>query len=184
MSVATFPRGAWWVRTGFDSGLVLLNKKKASASLERLYTMASSFQSWSQYTSGDKDLWHLAWMLEGTNFTMIPYIGSVGHFAQEKWYMASQAKYDGQGEIVALHQLWRSIGRYNSPSTTMKIDLRTHPDYYYSREGGRSRPGPATASKDESDWTLMSGDYSAAELFDSDAYLQSQVKVQADLWKY
>jgi len=184
VSVATFPRGAWWVRTGFDSGLVLLNKKKAAASLERLYTMASSFQSWSQYTSGDKDLWHLAWMLEGTNFTMIPHIGSVRHFAQEKWYMASQAKYDGHGEIVALHQLWRSIGRYNSPSTTMKIDLRTHPDYYYSREGGRSRPGPATASKDESDWTLMSGDYSAAELFDSDAYLQSQVKVQADLWKY
>ena len=62
--------------------------------------------------------------------------GAVGHFSQERWKMASQAKYDSNGEIVALHQLWRSgYGRFNAASTTMKVDLRKHPNYYYSREG-------------------------------------------------
>lgn len=120
-------------------------------------------------------------MLSGVNFTMVPYIGSVGHFAQEKWYMASQAKYDTRGEVVALHQLWRSIGRYNAPTTTMKIDLRTHPNYYYSREGGRSRPRPGVV---ESDYALMNADYSRHELFPLDEYVKQQVAVQADLWHY
>ena len=54
-----------YVNTGFDSGLLLLDKTKAASALSRLYVMASEFGRWKQYTSGDKDLWHVAWMLEG-----------------------------------------------------------------------------------------------------------------------
>jgi hypothetical protein len=46
--------------------------RQAKAPLERLYSMAGEWASWKNYSNGDKDLWHLAWMIEGVNFTFVP----------------------------------------------------------------------------------------------------------------
>lgn len=88
-----FPKSAWWSRSGFDSGILVVDKRKAERPLNRLYQMATQWDSrgdvrsrpwwkpedeakgpafykgWGYLTNGDKDLWHLAWMIDSTNFT-------------------------------------------------------------------------------------------------------------------
>lgn len=65
---------------------------------------------------GDKDVFHIVWMLSNKNFTFVPYIGETGSVqasvrkgrrGRGRWVMSSQVKYDRAGRVVALHQLHR-----------------------------------------------------------------------------
>lgn len=76
---------------------------------------------------GDKDLFHIAWMIHAKNFTLVPYIGETGYFEPSvemvtqniakrivqvpverlHWKMSSQVKYGRDGLPYALHQLHR-----------------------------------------------------------------------------
>lgn len=92
-----FPLDSWRTRMGFDSGVLVINKAKCSAVMNRLQEMTRSFQQqWAQYTHGDKDLWHIAWMLHNQNFTYVPYVGALGAFCESdhKFCMTAQVIQD------------------------------------------------------------------------------------------
>lgn len=78
---------------------------------------------------GDKDIFHVVWMLHNKNFTLVPYLGESGNIqARMKsrrigrrrfrtstpgfvgWQMSSQLKYGRDGLVYALHQLHRQPG--------------------------------------------------------------------------
>eukprot|EP00041_Stephanoeca_diplocostata_P030087 m.902047 g.902047 ORF g.902047 m.902047 type:complete len:464 (+) comp23689_c3_seq22:324-1715(+) len=195
-----FPLDAWWVKQGFDSGILIVHKEKCKAVLERLWEMGKDFKRWERYTSGDKDLWHIAWMLHGQDFTYVPYVGATGFFrkSNKMWYMTSQAKYGTNGKIYVLHQMWRSNPdmnadnfhglrwkklhadgeldensqpKYNTPEITIRIDLRTNPDFKYARE--------------EPDWwDKISDSLTTNEMYSTSNYIRYQTSVMAALWKY
>jgi hypothetical protein len=73
VNTTLFPLKAWWVRQGFDSGVMLLNKPKVRPQIEKLLWMMSDtqFPQWSKRSSGDKDLWHLAWITTGDKSLLI-----------------------------------------------------------------------------------------------------------------
>lgn len=74
---------------------------------------------------GDKDIFHVVWMMHGRNFTLIPYIGESGNIqtalsktasgtrrsrrslqpGAPHWALSSQVKYGRDGFAYALHQL-------------------------------------------------------------------------------
>ena len=130
-----FPLDGWWVRQGFDSGIMLLNKPMVQPQMAKLLWMMSKeqFALWKGRSSGDKDLWHLAWIITGRNFTYQPFVGVTGNWgpkrgsrspayklrarqgrdpsAEDKaeagcFKFSSQAKFDHLGRIVVLHQIW------------------------------------------------------------------------------
>lgn len=71
----------------------MIDKQKSAAVMQRLREMSREFDSqWSQYTSGDKDLWHIAWILHGQDFTYVPYVGALGAFCESdrKFCMTAQ----------------------------------------------------------------------------------------------
>lgn len=103
----------------------------------------------SAVTQGDKDLFHIVWMLHRKNFTLVPWIGESGDLELEsggfsirsrhgrrrhrrrakdqspKWIMSSQLKLGRDEEIYALHQLhhYPKGGRVK-PRSIVTIDLR------------------------------------------------------------
>lgn len=176
--------------------------------MARVTSMAEEFEEkWEQYTSGDKDLWHLAWTLHGVNFTLVPYVGAIGCFSRAgTWLMASQAKFDHGGEIAVLHQLWRptwehrydgegrfgqhawdklaadNLGkRYNVPESTIRIDVRLNPHYKYSRENSGKR---TQAEEGVSDWDLMKANLSISEMFASAVSDRAHVDKMSQAWRY
>lgn len=193
-----FPKDSWITKQGFDSGLIVLNRGKTVDVMARVLEMARNFGSWEGYTSGDKDLWHLGWMMQGQPFNYCPYVGAVGYFSRDrgrdrnKWYMTSQAKFGHRGEVVVMHQLWRMgkiqenffgmnwpklgrVARYNPPEITLRIDLRTHADYRYSHDPWGSN---------RRDWQTISDSLGPDEMYPSDSTVYVQTEVMANLWGY
>eukprot|EP00035_Acanthoeca_spectabilis_P034335 m.28532 g.28532 ORF g.28532 m.28532 type:complete len:558 (-) comp6562_c0_seq2:98-1771(-) len=178
-----FPLDSWRTRMGFDSGVLVINKAKCSAVMNRLQEMTRSFQQqWAQYTHGDKDLWHIAWMLHNQNFTYVPYVGALGAFCESdhKFCMTAQAKFDLEGRTVVTHQLWRDgilpkpnfhghewpaltpeLGgqvRYNPPDLTIRYDLRKKVQFRYARVGQKYPEELRSTFKPATDWQHITND--------------------------
>eukprot|EP00737_Agarophyton_chilense_P002162 gb/GEZJ01002459.1/.p2 GENE.gb/GEZJ01002459.1/~~gb/GEZJ01002459.1/.p2 ORF type:complete len:242 (-),score=27.33 gb/GEZJ01002459.1/:901-1626(-) len=132
--------------------MLLLQK---STCLDQIYSLCHIARQKSQnairaLSLGDKDLFHIVWMLHNKNYTLVPLIGESGHFAMGKlpstgrksrrrrrrfnpkqdrtpdWLMSSQLKFGRDGEIYALHQLHHyATGGKVIPSNIVKVDLRT-----------------------------------------------------------
>lgn len=94
-----------------------------------MFLTKSFFQLVPPLQQGDKDIFHVVWMLHNKNFTLVPYIGESGNIqARMKsrrigrkrfrtstpgsvgWQMSSQLKYGRDGLVYALHQLHRQPG--------------------------------------------------------------------------
>ena len=54
---------------------------------------------WKHLSMGDKDLWHLAWILTGTDFGLIPFLGLTcsWNIKNIHYHMVSQIKFDPTG---------------------------------------------------------------------------------------
>lgn len=126
----------WAARQGFDSGLFLIDKSRTMRELALTHRLASSgettqLQKWAGYSMGDKDLWHLSWMLTGTLYAMSPFVGMVGQAADPSepdalnYQLVSQAKLDAKRRVVVLHQNWRRIYDELRANTALSVfDLR------------------------------------------------------------
>eukprot|EP00039_Didymoeca_costata_P015672 m.270942 g.270942 ORF g.270942 m.270942 type:complete len:752 (+) comp16265_c1_seq72:1184-3439(+) len=192
VSPKNFPLDQWWTFSGFDSGTLVIEPAKVEPQLQKLSTMGKDFSNWEAYTTGDKELWHFAWMLLDTNYTLVPYVGAAGHFDDEdKWRMSSQLKFDRNKEVVFLHQLWRDhrqmtnffnkfwtkLGpqaRYNEPSITICVDLRVNANYTYNRAGHH----------EINDWNLMKNGFHPREMYPSDLILFHYTQKMAMLWEF
>eukprot|EP00040_Diaphanoeca_grandis_P037439 m.243765 g.243765 ORF g.243765 m.243765 type:complete len:460 (-) comp33819_c2_seq1:163-1542(-) len=192
-----FPRDSWRTTQGFDSGVIVIDKSKTQSVLKRVLDMGKNYELWSNYSHGDKDLWHLAWMIAGQNFSYCQYVGAVGYFGRkhehesvhDKWFMASQAKFDEFGATVILHQLWRSgpqynnffgynwpklssnHARYNLPELTLRIDLQTNPNFQYGRET-------------KEDWGKISQSLEPDQMFATTHDTRKEIDRMASLWRY
>eukprot|EP00178_Gracilaria_changii_P012739 TRINITY_DN359_c0_g1_i1.p1 TRINITY_DN359_c0_g1~~TRINITY_DN359_c0_g1_i1.p1 ORF type:complete len:304 (-),score=22.84 TRINITY_DN359_c0_g1_i1:479-1390(-) len=149
-SIKLFPLNSWWVRQGFDSGILLLQKSECVDEMRRLCQIArdKSQKALRALSLGDKDLFHIVWMLHSRNFTLVPWIGESGHLEVSKpqigrrrrrrrrmkpkqshspdWIMSSQLKFGRDGEVYALHQLHHyATGGRVRPRNIVKVDLRT-----------------------------------------------------------
>jgi len=95
--------------------------------------MACPGLGFKDFTSGDKDLWHLGWMIHGQKFNYCPYVGAVGYFSRDKgrdknkWYMTSQAKFGHTGDVVVMHQLWREHPKHPTPCCLCRAPPPPHP---------------------------------------------------------
>eukprot|EP00494_Astrolonche_serrata_P023783 UN24041 len=70
-----FPFAGYNVQHPFDSGLLLLDKERCANAIEQLKKMRmDEFESMS---FGDKDLWHMAWILSNTKFGFVPFNGMI-----------------------------------------------------------------------------------------------------------
>jgi len=59
--------------TGFDSGLMMINKEKSKKAIGFLMnTICRNIETWESRSMGDKDLWHLAWDLTETPYIYSP----------------------------------------------------------------------------------------------------------------
>ncbi|KAJ1449953.1 hypothetical protein M885DRAFT_534047 [Pelagophyceae sp. CCMP2097] len=112
------PRSHWDAVQGFDSGLFLVDKARHAQPLRRLARLADLKDAahwdfaWYSHDQGDKDLWHLAWLLERANYTLAPLNGVVASKSTHsagKLGLVSQAKMDAFGRVIALHQNWRPL---------------------------------------------------------------------------
>lgn len=112
-----FPRKAWSTRAGFDSGVLLVHKRKVQEQLQLLEAMIRcKTVDWGKFSFGDKDLWHYAWMLTNKSYAVSPFVGMTGKtkgsnhslYAASSTCMqlSSQAKFDSEGRVFLLHQLW------------------------------------------------------------------------------
>lgn len=126
-----FPLDAWWVKQGFDSGLVLIHRKSCAEQLQAVSRIARSTENVQlrNLSMGDKDIFHVVWMLHEKNFTLVPFIAESGSVQMEMmqrsptqnkarksrgnlrdkigWRLSSQIKYGRDGLIYAVHQLHR-----------------------------------------------------------------------------
>lgn len=70
---------SWDIRIGFDSGILVLNKAQRQTELNQLVKMTQNYENspWKELSLGDKDLWKLAWLAVGTNYTLVPRTGAV-----------------------------------------------------------------------------------------------------------
>lgn len=130
----------WAARQGFDSGLFLIDKSRTMRELALTHRLASSgemphLQKWASYSMGDKDLWHLSWMLTGTLYAISPFVGMVGQAADPlepngpNYQLVSQAKLDAKRQVVVLHQNWRRIYDGIHADTALSVfDLRQFPE--------------------------------------------------------
>lgn len=113
---------------GFDSGLFVVDKYAYSTELNRLDQLARSFSEdywrWGRQSHGDKDLWHIVWALQGSQFELSPYAGVVVSSSANRTYkLVAQAKCDSHRRVIALHQNWKPIKRHD-PSVLFLVDLR------------------------------------------------------------
>jgi hypothetical protein len=200
VNMTMFPLKAWWVRQGFDSGVMLLNKPHVRAQITKLLSMMGEFSIWSTRSSGDKDLWHLAWMLTGKNFTFQPFVGVTGRWGPKSgsrplnyklrarsgtgreddtaagcFKFSSQAKFDHDGNIVVLHQIWTK-NHLQLPEMVLRIDLRTRRRYKYAKncDNGVDR-------------RAFEREYTLAELYpveddDPDHMQETVLRVGKDWW--
>jgi hypothetical protein len=140
-------------KNGFDTGILLVDKMKRQREMSMLHEITQNYTApnhkWSKLSMGDKDMWKIAWMFAGTNYTMVPLMGAIGAFdADGGFLLSSQPKHNRQGTIIVLHQLHRGCQRaalnnfgvrhwwklgdqpaFNMPSETIEIDMRRPMDY-------------------------------------------------------
>jgi hypothetical protein len=191
-----FPRDAWYVKHGFDSGILVVDKMKRQHELSVLEEIsiknASEYaERWSKLSMGDKDLWKIAWIFSGTNYSMIPTIAALGSFDEAgRFMLTSQPKHDPQGNIVALHQLhrggftkegmeknfgarhWTKLGApppFNIPSETIAIDLRNPMDFI-GRHGLQ--------------WDGLSSELSPLQMYHTSHDLLGHVYSMGQAWDY
>lgn len=117
--------------TGFDSGFMIIDKFASEKALKFLLEeICGNIASWERFSSGDKDLWHLAWDLTETSYRYIHWVGGLASRATAnkfKWKMVGQIKFDESGNPVVMHQIWRDIhGR--------KEDVIRMPDFLIKRD--------------------------------------------------
>merc|ERR1711964_6308 len=110
-----------------DSGLMIIRKSSSKRALEFLMeTICGDIGVWGGRSSGDKDLWHLAWDLTETEYVYVPYVGGVGSKNADDistWAMTGQVKFDEEGIPLVMHQIWTrwNIRPYDF---VLKADLR------------------------------------------------------------
>jgi Mannosyltransferase putative len=188
-----FPMNAWYVRNGFDTGILLVDKVKRKREMAVLHEITQNFsdpkQKWRKLSMGDKDMWKVAWMFAGTNYTMAPVMGAIGSFDKSGVFvLTSQPKVDRHGTIIALHQLhrgntngldrnfgklhWWKLGgppAFNVPSVTIEIDMRRPMSYV---NGHRWR------------WEGMAKELSPSQMYYTSQVLLSDVYSMAEAWLY
>mmetsp|Transcript_9126 Transcript_9126/g.26974 ORF Transcript_9126/g.26974 Transcript_9126/m.26974 type:complete len:377 (+) Transcript_9126:78-1208(+) len=112
----------WWAQQGLDTGLLLVDKVAWARPLSVLLDMVEGasgqgvdwgFQDLDALSSGDKDLWHLAWLLAGEPCregacSLAPCAAVAGAWQGDRLLMTGQAKLGPGGELLALHQIWRT----------------------------------------------------------------------------
>ncbi|KAJ8604540.1 hypothetical protein CTAYLR_000982 [Chrysophaeum taylorii] len=129
---ATFSSSQWAARQGFDTGLMVVDKARTRRELALTDALAkaepdSPLAKWRAYSLGDKDLWHVSWMLVGSLFAFSPFAAMVGERANDdnSFLLVSQAKCDSNRRVLALHQNWRPLYDHRRADTALSIfDLR------------------------------------------------------------
>eukprot|EP01126_Amoeba_proteus_P002297 TRINITY_DN10720_c0_g1_i2.p1 TRINITY_DN10720_c0_g1~~TRINITY_DN10720_c0_g1_i2.p1 ORF type:complete len:325 (-),score=50.14 TRINITY_DN10720_c0_g1_i2:165-1139(-) len=107
ISKELYPPKAWFSQAGFDTGMIVVNKKRSVKPLEILAKMMKEKDTWNRFSFGDKDLWHVAWMVSNTKFTMVPYAATSGNFnANGSYFLTTRPMFSTDGEIMAAHQIW------------------------------------------------------------------------------
>mmetsp|Transcript_27048 Transcript_27048/g.83044 ORF Transcript_27048/g.83044 Transcript_27048/m.83044 type:complete len:820 (+) Transcript_27048:33-2492(+) len=126
---STFSKKDWAARQGFDTGILLVDKSRVGFQIELTDHLARrgdpANEKWAKFSLGDKDLWHLAWMLSGAKYALSPYAGMVGSRVDDdlRFLLVSQAKLDARRAVVLLHQNWRSIPDWRDAALAV-ADLR------------------------------------------------------------
>mmetsp|Transcript_52122 Transcript_52122/g.124150 ORF Transcript_52122/g.124150 Transcript_52122/m.124150 type:complete len:398 (+) Transcript_52122:93-1286(+) len=135
----------WWFQQGYDSGLLLVDKAASQKPFQVLKALITTPREderkvLDMISLGDKDLWHVAWLMAGPPCTadecsLMPFASMSGTcYNDGKFRMSSQVKVDRAGKVIALHQLWRLGGGFQpgtliSPSELLSINIvgRKHP---------------------------------------------------------
>ena len=166
---------SWQMRHGFDTGVIVLQGRKTAAARR---TLLRRWRGWSSLSFGDKDLWHIAWLVANVSFAYMPHVGCAGSFGNRRWNMASQLKFNAAGDVVVLHQLWRDRPQagtnFNRPQVMLRVDLRAHANYSYQR----SHDGTGN------DRAIMSSSLSADEMFPTPQHVRDGVGRMAALWGF
>jgi len=122
---------------GFDSGFLVVDKAKSMRQLHRIDRLSRSGSTdsnrYARFSNGDKDLWHLAWMLDRAPYNLNPYVAQVAAGRNDssqffdshnpKLSLASQLKLDENGRPLVLHQNWQEI-KSNDITALIVADLR------------------------------------------------------------
>jgi hypothetical protein len=77
-----FPTDAWYAKNGFDTEILLVEKVKCQAELAMLESISRSFtypsNRFANLSLDDKEMWKLALMFPGTNYTLVPTASAFG----------------------------------------------------------------------------------------------------------
>jgi len=165
-------REEWWFQQGYDSGLLLIDKAASQRPFQSLMDLITTSDMklrfmLKQLSFGDKDLWHVAWLMTGPlcnaeACSLMPYASMSGTCYKENglFRMSSQVKMDSAGEVIALHQIWPVGDAFKGgpkvpPSEVLSINLvgRKRPEVHHASEAlsadavARKRP-----KMPESEW--------------------------------
>lgn len=119
----------WASRQGFDSGLLVVDKRRFWKELHRVEVLSrqgtDEHDKWARHSQGDKDLWHLAWMLNGAPYSLSPYAAVVAwrpFNTTGNYMLVAQAKCENR-RVVVLHQNWHDVRR-DDETALFVVDLR------------------------------------------------------------
>lgn len=175
---------------------MLLNRSKVSAQLDTLQRVARKqrYAGIRSLSMGDKDLFHMAWMMHDSNFTLVPYIGETGqlelsaHYVRTveagrvvktpvevlAWSLSSQVKYGRDGAPYALHQLHRArpgketLGLHVAKNARLRL-----------ADGLRDAPGDA--ARTHAQRSLLSAQALISAGHGRGAYVRPALSVRKDL---